>query len=82
MSNVTFLGGGSFVTALGILLAKKENKVSIYDRDKNVVDDINILKCANHEAKLIVNNINEDNKKLCTEIMRGIERNSRYICFN
>ncbi|MBI6086535.1 ATP-dependent DNA helicase RecG [Clostridium perfringens] len=48
----------------------------------NVVDDINILKCANHEAKLIVNNINEDNKKLCTEIMRGIERNSRYICFN
>ena len=48
----------------------------------NVVDDINILKCANHEAKFIVNNINEDNKKLCTEIMRGIERNSRYICFN
>ena len=48
----------------------------------NVVDDINILKCANHEAKLIVNNINEDNKKLCTEIMRGIERNRRYICFN
>ncbi|MBO3387137.1 ATP-dependent DNA helicase RecG [Clostridium perfringens] len=48
----------------------------------NVVDDINILKCANQEAKLIVNNINEDNKKLCTEIMRGIERNSRYICFN
>lgn len=48
----------------------------------NVVDDINILKCANHEAKLIVNNINEDNKKLCTEIMIGIERNSRYICFN
>lgn len=48
----------------------------------NVVDDINILKCANHEAKLIVNNINEDNKKLCTEIMMGIERNSRYICFN
>ncbi|MDM0717589.1 ATP-dependent DNA helicase RecG [Clostridium perfringens] len=48
----------------------------------NVVDDINILKCANHEAKLIVNNINEDNKKLCTEIMRGIERNIRYICFN
>ena len=48
----------------------------------NVVDDINILKCANQEAKLIVNNINEDNKKLCTEIMKGIERNSRYICFN
>lgn len=42
MSNVTFLGGGSFGTALGILLANKGNKVSIYDRDKSVVDDINI----------------------------------------
>lgn len=42
MSNVTFLGGGSFGTALGILLANKGNKVSIYDRDKNVVDDINV----------------------------------------
>lgn len=48
----------------------------------DVVDDIKILKCANHEAKIIVNNINEENEKLCTEIMRGIERNSRYICFN
>ncbi|MDV4151232.1 NAD(P)H-dependent glycerol-3-phosphate dehydrogenase [Clostridium sp. AL.422] len=42
MSNVAFLGGGSFGTALGILLANKGNKVSIYDRDKSVVDDINI----------------------------------------
>lgn len=42
MSNVAFLGGGSFGTALGILLANKGCKVSIYDRDKSVVDDINI----------------------------------------
>lgn len=42
MSNVTFLGGGSFGTALGILLANKGNKVSIYDREKNTVNDINI----------------------------------------
>lgn len=41
MSNVAFLGGGSFGTALGILLANKECKVRIYDRDKSVVDDIN-----------------------------------------
>ncbi len=41
MSNVAFLGGGSFGTALGILLANKGYKVSIYDRDKSVVDDIN-----------------------------------------
>lgn len=42
MSKVTFLGGGSFGTALGILLANKGNEVNIYDRDKNVVEDINI----------------------------------------
>ena len=42
MSKVTFLGGGSFGTALGILLANKGNEVSIYDRDNNVVEDINI----------------------------------------
>lgn len=41
MSNVAFLGGGSFGTALGILLANKGYTVSIYDRDKSVVDDIN-----------------------------------------
>ncbi|SFC72142.1 NAD(P)H-dependent glycerol-3-phosphate dehydrogenase [Clostridium uliginosum] len=42
MSKVTFLGGGSFGTALAILLAKKNNIVSIYDRSINVVNDINI----------------------------------------
>ena len=42
MSNVAFLGGGSFGTALGILLANKGLDVSIYDRDKAVVEDINL----------------------------------------
>ena len=42
MSNVAFWGGGSFGTALGILLANKGYEVSIYDRKKSVVDDINI----------------------------------------
>lgn len=42
MSKVTFLGGGSFGISLAILLANKENPVSIYDRDEDVVDDINI----------------------------------------
>lgn len=44
MSKVAFLGGGSFGTALGILLANKGLEVSIYDRDKAVVDDINLNK--------------------------------------
>lgn len=44
MNKVAFLGGGSFGTALGILLAEKGLEVNIYDRDKSVVDDININK--------------------------------------
>lgn len=41
MSKITFLGGGSFGTALATLLAKKGNRVSIWDRDASVVKDIN-----------------------------------------
>lgn len=39
---VTFLGGGSFGTALGIMLAKKGLEVNIWDRDKSVIEDINV----------------------------------------
>ncbi|MFW2499495.1 NAD(P)H-dependent glycerol-3-phosphate dehydrogenase [Clostridium diolis] len=42
MSKITFLGGGSFGSALAVLLAEKNNVVNIYDRDKNVVNEINI----------------------------------------
>ena len=41
MSKVTFLGGGSFGTALAVLLVEKDNCVSIYDRDIDVVNEIN-----------------------------------------
>lgn len=41
MSNIAFIGGGSFGTALGILLANNGNDVKIFDRDINVVNDIN-----------------------------------------
>ena len=41
MSNIAFIGGGSFGTALGILLANNGNNVKIFDRDINVVNDIN-----------------------------------------
>ncbi|HCW54160.1 MAG TPA: NAD(P)H-dependent glycerol-3-phosphate dehydrogenase [Clostridium sp.] len=42
MSRVTFLGGGSFGTALAVVLAEKDNIVNIYNRDKKVVDEINV----------------------------------------
>jgi glycerol-3-phosphate dehydrogenase (NAD(P)+) len=41
MSKITFVGGGSFGTALSIMLAKKGCEVAIWDRDKEVVEDIN-----------------------------------------
>jgi len=42
MSKVAFLGGGSFGTALSIMLAKKGISVNIWDRKLSVIDDINI----------------------------------------
>lgn len=41
-SKIAFLGGGSFGTALAIMLAKKGLEVKIWDRKQEVVDDINI----------------------------------------
>ena len=41
MSNVTFVGGGSFGTALAVLLADKGNKVTMYCRNDKTVDEIN-----------------------------------------
>lgn len=41
-SKIAFLGGGSFGTALSIMLAKKGVLVKVWDRNKNVVDDINV----------------------------------------
>ncbi|MBU3181638.1 NAD(P)H-dependent glycerol-3-phosphate dehydrogenase [Clostridium psychrophilum] len=42
MSKVAFLGGGSFGTALSIMLAKKGLSVKIWDRKPKVISDINI----------------------------------------
>lgn len=42
MKKVTFYGGGSFGTSLGIMLANKGYEVSIYDREVAVVEDINL----------------------------------------
>lgn len=41
MDKTTFIGAGSFGTALAILLGNKGIEVSLWDRDKDVVNDIN-----------------------------------------
>lgn len=42
MALITFIGGGSFGTALAVSLSKKGHTVKIYDREKTTVEDINI----------------------------------------
>ncbi|ARC84654.1 ketopantoate reductase PanE/ApbA family protein [Clostridium argentinense CDC 2741] len=42
MLKVTFLGGGSFGTALGVMLSKKGIEVSIWANDRAIVEDINV----------------------------------------
>lgn len=54
MSKVTFLGGGSFGSALAVLLAEKNNIVNIYNRNKDVVDEINIKRTNEKYMKDII----------------------------
>ncbi|MGL5615648.1 MAG: NAD(P)H-dependent glycerol-3-phosphate dehydrogenase [Sarcina sp.] len=42
MDKITFIGAGSFGTSLSLLLANKGYQVSLWDRNKEVIDDINI----------------------------------------
>ncbi|MPQ42440.1 ATP-dependent DNA helicase RecG [Clostridium tarantellae] len=49
----------------------------------DIVNDINILKCANAEARHILSEKNNiENIKLCNEILKNLERTTTYICFN
>jgi glycerol-3-phosphate dehydrogenase (NAD(P)+) len=41
-SDIAFIGGGSFGTALAIMLAQKGLQVSVWDRKHQVVEDINV----------------------------------------
>ena len=41
MNKVAFLGGGSFGTALAVLLANNGNEIKIWDRNIEVIEDIN-----------------------------------------
>ncbi|MGN0144945.1 MAG: NAD(P)H-dependent glycerol-3-phosphate dehydrogenase [Clostridium sp.] len=70
MSKVTFLGGGSFGTALAVLLAEKNNIVNIYNRDKNVVDEINIKRT---NEKYIKDIIIPDNVTAFEDIKKAVE---------
>jgi len=48
----------------------------------DVIEDINILKMANNEAKMLIQSNNIEDVKVKNEILEKIEQTSSYICFN
>ncbi|MBD7910410.1 ATP-dependent DNA helicase RecG [Clostridium cibarium] len=48
----------------------------------DIYEDIDILRCARGEAKLILENEDSGNKRMVKEISLGLEKSSKYICFN
>ena len=48
----------------------------------DIYEDMNILRCAREEAKVILESDLPQNKKLAIEVSKALERSSKYICFN
>lgn len=48
----------------------------------DIIEDINILKLANSEAKKLIESDNIEDQKIKNKIIEKIEQNSNYICFN
>ena len=48
----------------------------------DIYEDINILRCAREEAKVILDAVDEERVRFCREVFLGLERWSKYICFN
>jgi glycerol-3-phosphate dehydrogenase (NAD(P)+) len=75
MKKIAFIGGGSFGTSLAVLLAKKGNDISIFDRSMEVVNDININK---RNSKYIKELIIPNNIKATNDIKEAIDK-SNYV---
>jgi len=73
--DITFLGGGSFGTALAVMLAKKGLNVSVWDRETCVVEDINAKK---ENIKYMPGVVIPSNIK-ATNIIEDAIENSKYI---
>lgn len=78
MSKIAFLGGGSFGTALSILLGKKGYEVSIWDRDISVVDEINTKRTNERYIK----NINIPENVMASNDIEEVLRDAEYIVFS
>lgn len=75
MSGITFLGGGSFGTALGMMLADKGYDVLIWDRKKEIIDDINVKK---RNSRYLPKAVIPFNVKAISDIEYAVKQN-KYI---
>ncbi|WP_035290753.1 NAD(P)H-dependent glycerol-3-phosphate dehydrogenase [Clostridium sp. KNHs214] len=75
MEHITFLGGGSFGTALSVMLGKKGFNVTLWDRKSSVVEDINIKR---ENIRYLPNIIIPSNVLATNELRDSIEK-SKYI---
>ena len=48
----------------------------------NIYEDVNILRCAREEASKILQSEDVNNRRLVYEVKNGLEKSSKYICFN
>lgn len=74
-NEVTFLGGGSFGTALSALLAKKGISVKLWDRNPNIVQGINISR----ENKKYLPDVKLPSNVKAYENINEAVNNSNYI---
>lgn len=75
MNGITFLGGGSFGTALSIMLAKKGIDVTIWHRKPEIVEDINLKR---ENIKYLPNIIIPANVNATCDLKEAVEKN-KYI---
>lgn len=48
----------------------------------DIYEDMNMLRCAKGEAKLLLDSYDEKNRRFCNDIKQSLDRWSKYICFN
>lgn len=75
MGYITFVGGGSFGTALSVMMAKKGYKIKIWDRKISTVEDINIKR---ENIKYLPNVVIPSNVKAYENLKEAIQ-DSKYI---
>ena len=75
MPTITFLGGGSFGTALSVMLGRKGYNIRVWDRSEDTVHDINVKR---ENIKYLPNIVIPSNVKAFTHIEEAL-KDSEFI---